>query len=87
MPNEHEILIEQGEAAEQLLASSAFSSVINELVEQTFEGFVNSAPNESEKREQIYSHYRAITDVVSSLKQRVTIKDQIVTRGDSQNED
>lgn len=87
MPSEQQILIEAGNEAEHLLDSSAFSSVINELVEQTFQGFVNSAPDESAKREQLYSHYRAVVDVVSSLKQRVAIKDQIVTGGDSQQEE
>lgn len=84
---DYQMHVERGEAAEQLLASSAFSSLINELVEQAFERFVNSTPDDSAEREQIYSHYRAVTDVVQSLKQRVAIKDQIVSDGFSQTEE
>lgn len=78
MASEQEILVEQGEQAETLLADPVFSSVVNELVDQTFQSFVNSQPQEADKREQSYRHYRALVDVVSTLKQRVAVRDGIV---------
>ena len=78
MATEQEILVEQGEQAETLLANPVFSSVVNELVDQAFQSFVNSQPQEADKREQSYRHYRALVDVVSTLKQRVAVRDGIV---------
>ena len=78
MATEQEILVEQGEQAETLLADPVFSSVVNELVDQAFQSFVNSQPQEADKREQSYRHYRALVDVVSTLKQRVAVRDGIV---------
>ena len=63
-----------------LLDSQAFSSTINQLVDASFQTFSNTAPMESEKREQAYHHYRALVDIVSTLRQRVQVKDEIVNR-------
>lgn len=89
MPTQEEQLVVAGDEAEALLGASAFTSVINELVEQTFQTFVNTSPEDREKREQAYSHYRALVDVVNTLKQRVEVRNSIqeAANGDNSQED
>ena len=70
MPNQEEQLVVAGDEASTILESAAFNSVINELVERTFQSFVNTEPGDQDKRENAYSHYRALFDVVDTLKQR-----------------
>ena len=85
MPTQEEQLVVAGDEAEALLGASAFTSVINELVEQTFQTFVNTSPEDREKREQTYSHYRALVDVVDTLKQRVQVRDSIIEQQNGDN--
>ena len=75
-----EVLIQQGEAAENLLKTDAFNNVVNSLVEATFQAFVNSKPEDTAGREKTYNHYRALVDIVNTLQQRVTVKDEIQTK-------
>jgi hypothetical protein len=75
-----EELITLGEGAEQLLSSEAFTVTVNSLVDASFQTFTNSKPGELENREQAYHHYRALVDIVNTLQQRVTVKDEIVAK-------
>ena len=77
---DQETLVRLGEEAEVLLDSQAFSSTINQLVDASFQTFSNTAPLETEKREQAYQHYRALVDIVSTLRQRVAVKDEIAAQ-------
>ena len=74
---DQETLVRMGEEAEVLLDSEAFSSTINQLVDASFQTFTNTAPVENEKREHAYHNYRALVDIVSTLRQRVAVKDEI----------
>ena len=78
MSTQEEQLVVAGDEAEVLLQSSAFTSVVNELVDQAFQTFVSTAPEDNQKREYSYNHYRSIVDVVNTLKQRVLVRDSIV---------
>jgi hypothetical protein len=80
MEDQEEALVQQGEAAEMLLDSDAFSNTINQLVDASFQTFSNTAALEKEKRETAYHHYRALVDIVSTLRQRVQVKDEIVNK-------
>ena len=80
MEDQEEQLVRMGEEAEVLLATEAFSSTVNQLVDASFQNFSNSTPDENEKREAAYHHYRALVDIVSTLRQRVQVKDEIVTK-------
>ena len=80
MEEQEEQLVRMGEAAEVLLDADAFSSTVNSLVDASFQNFTNSTPDENEKREAAYHHYRALVDIVSTLRQRVQVKDEIVSR-------
>ena len=87
MPTQEEQLVVAGDEAEVLLQAPAFTSVINDLVDQAFQAFVNTGPDEAAQREQAYSHYRALVDVVNTLKQRVQVRDSIVNNGDNSQEE
>ena len=85
MPTQEEQLVVAGDEADVLLKGTAFTSVINELVERAFQTFVNTAPEDKEKREYAYSHYRALVDVVDTLKQRVQVRDSILEQQNGDN--
>ena len=85
MSTQEEQLVVAGDEASTVLESAAFNSVINELVEKTFQSFVNTDPNGQDKRENAYSHYRALVDVVDTLKQRVQVRNNIIEQLEQQN--
>ena len=80
-------LVEQGLAAEKLLAADAFNSTINQLVDAAFQNFVNSKPEQNEVREASYHHYRSLVEIVSTLQQRVQIKTEIEANEDDNNQE
>jgi len=85
MPNQEEQLVMAGDEAGAVLNGSAFNSVINELVERAFQTFVNTEPADKDKREYAYNHYRALVDVVDTLKQRVQVRDSIIEQQNGDN--
>ena len=82
-----EQLIQMGVDAENLLSTDIFNTTINQLVEASFQTFTGSKPDEMEKREQAYHHYRALVDIVQTLQQRVSVKDEIVAKADNSNQE
>jgi hypothetical protein len=85
MPTQEEQLVMAGDEAGAVLSGSAFNSVINELVERSFQTFVNTEPADKDKREYAYNHYRALVDVVDTLKQRVQVRDSIIEQQNGDN--
>ena len=85
MPTQEEQLVVAGDEAGAVLSGSAFNSVINELVERAFQTFVNTEPADKDKREYAYNHYRALVDVVDTLKQRVQVRDSIIEQQNGDN--
>jgi hypothetical protein len=85
MSNEEEQLIRHGEASEQILGTEAFSGTIDRMVQSTFQAFVNSKPEDTEARERSYAHYRALVDIVSTLQQQVSVKNEIIAKNDRDN--
>lgn len=77
---EQEELIQYGEDCELVLKSESFNRVVNSLVEQSFQKFVNSQPDQKVERETAYNHYRALVDVVNTLKQQVAVKEEIIAK-------
>jgi hypothetical protein len=84
MSNEDE-LVRLGAGAATLLESEVFNQTINDLVNQAFHTFCNSKPEDTENRELAYHHYRALTDIVHTLQQRVSVRDEIVAKGAADN--
>lgn len=87
MTTQEEQLVQAGDDAEALLSADAFDRVINSLVESTFQAFVNSKPEDGDQRERTFSHYRALVDVVNTLKQQVSVRDEILAKGDNSQEE
>lgn len=90
MENKQNELIKIGDDCEKLLKSEPFTRVINGLTENSFQRFVNSKPEEKEERDHTYYHYRALVDVVSTLKQQVAVRDEIIAKeqeGDTSQEE
>lgn len=85
--DQEEQLVETGEAASAVLSQPAFNQVINSLVERSFQTFVNTSPDQGQLREQAYNHYRALVDVVDTLKQQVSVRDEILAKGDTRQEE
>lgn len=80
-------LINHGNDAEALMKSEPFNRVVNKLVEQTFQNFVNSTPEQSKERSVYYYHYRALVDVVNTLKQQVSVRDEVLAKRDNSEEE
>tara|TARA_B100000035_G_C21017844_1_gene562765 strand:- start:1180 stop:1440 length:261 start_codon:yes stop_codon:yes gene_type:complete len=80
-------LINHGNDAEALMKSEPFNRVVNKLVEQTFQNFVNSTPEQSKERSIYYYHYRALVDVVNTLKQQVSVRDEVLAKRDNSEEE
>ena len=87
MSDQQEAMIKYGEDCETLLKSETFNRVINTLVEQTFQNFVNSKPEDNKERSVTYYHYRALVDVVNTLKQQVSVRDEILAKRDNSDEE
>ena len=87
MTTQEEQLVQAGDDAEALLSTDAFDRVINGLVESTFQAFVNSKPEDGDHRERTFTHYRALVDVVNTLKQQVSVRDEILAKGDNSQEE
>lgn len=80
LTEQQEQLCKMGDEAEFLIGSEAFTHVVNQLVEQSFQQFVNSSAEQTEVRERSYHHYRALVDIVDTLRQRVSVRDEINTK-------
>jgi len=85
MATEEEQLLLMGNDADALLKQEGFMRVVNNLVENTFQSFVNSKPDESEIRESLYHQYRALILIMETLQQRVSVRDQIIERREDAN--
>ena len=77
MEEKEEQLVQIGGEAEVLLNTPVFTGTINAMVDGAFQTFSNSKPEEQTVREQAYNHYRALVDIVGTLQQRVSIKNEI----------
>ena len=85
-----EQLCRLGDDADVLLKTPAFDATINQLVDTSFQAFVNSKPEDTQSRERSYNHYRALLDIVSTLQQRVAVRDEInakVAANDNNNQE
>jgi hypothetical protein len=72
-----EQLCRLGDEADVLLKTDAFTNTVNQLVDASFHAFCNSKAEDKEARERSYNHYRALVDIVSTLQQRVAVRDEI----------
>lgn len=80
-----ETLINLGNEAEQLVNSEVFNKTINRMVEGSFQAFVNSKPEETKARDKSYDHYRALVDIVNTLRHDVQVRDEIIAKNEQDN--
>ena len=83
--NKEEVLINLGNDAEQILNMEVFNKTINRMVEGSFQAFVNSKPEETDARNKSYDHYRALVDIVNTLRHDVQVRDEIITKNEKDN--
>jgi hypothetical protein len=81
------LLMERGNAAEQLLQSEIFQVAANALTNHHLESILRSAPEDCKARESGYHQARAVQDIVGVLNQWVAVRDQIVLAAASEEED
>jgi hypothetical protein len=84
---EEEQLVQSGADAEVLLQSSAFNTTINSLVDQYFQHFCNSKASDRDAREITYNQYHAVVELVSTLRERVAVAEEIKAKGDIRQEE
>lgn len=85
MEEKEEHLCRVGDEAEQLLQTEIFNKTVNQLVDACFQTFANSDPTDSDSRNTSYHHYRALVDIVSTLQQRVAVRDEIMSKNEADN--
>jgi hypothetical protein len=74
----NEILIERGNAAENLLKQEAFAAATNELINMYLAGLLQTSPDQTKEREMAYAGARAVQDIVGVLNQWIAVRDQII---------
>jgi hypothetical protein len=74
---EEEQLITNGDNAEVLLGTEVFNQMINLAVDTAFTNFMNTKMEDKDYRERQFYGYRAVADLVNSLKQAVSVRDEI----------
>lgn len=77
---EEEQLVSYGESADNLLNNNYFNKTVDNLVQSTFQAFVNSKLEDAEGRERTFAHYRALVDIVNTLRQQVSVRDEILAK-------
>lgn len=71
-----DLVIRRGVAAKELLSSEAFMAATNELVNNYLAQLVNTKGEEKATRESLYSHVRAVQDIVGTLNQWIAVAEQ-----------
>ena len=75
-----EKLIEIGNAAEKLLAEEHFKAMLPMLVDGAINQFFQSKADEEEKRTEAYYFYQAVNNLVATLNQQVSVRDNILNK-------
>ena len=71
-----------GNDAEQLLQNETFNRTINGPVEASRQAFAASAPEDTKGEKKTHAHY-ALVDIVHTLQQRVSVRDEILANNDN----
>ena len=81
--NEEE-LIALGNDSEKLLKNKGFIKVMNLMMDSSVQNWCQSEYEDTKKREQSYSHFKALADIIATLNQNVTVRDQINDKNDEE---
>ena len=74
---QEEQMIHLGNAAEETLKNEAFATIVNQLINNSFNSFVGTEPGDSDARTAAYYQYKAIREVVDTMQQHVSVRDEI----------
>jgi hypothetical protein len=74
-----ELTLKRGLAAEELLATEAFTVAVNELFNQYTTEITGSALGDTVKREQRFYQIRALQDIAAELQSWINAKTQLLT--------
>ena len=77
---DQETLVRLGEEAECCSIARLSAAPSTQLVDASFQTFSNTAPLRPRNAKPPTTHYRALVDIVSTLRQRVSVKDEIVSK-------
>jgi hypothetical protein len=80
--HEEELMVERGNAAENLLRSDVFTAACTALINLHMGSILTSPPESTSTREAGYFQARAVQDIVGVLNQWVAIRDQIIANND-----
>lgn len=75
-----EKLIEIGNAAEKFINEDHFKSLVPMLVDSAVNAFMQSKPEDAEKRTEAYYFYQALNNLVATLNQQVSVRDNILNK-------
>lgn len=75
-----EKLIEIGNAAEKFINEDHFKTLVPMLVDSAVNAFMQSKPEEAEKRTEAYYFYQALNNLVGTLNQQVSVRDNILNK-------
>ena len=78
-------MIDFGHDCEKLLTDQSFIKVFNLMIDQSIQSIVSTEPADKDGRERGYYHYRALADLISTLKQQVAVRDEILSRDETIN--
>ena len=81
---EEQAIIANGDLAEAALKTPAFASAINELSEHIANSIIGTAPSDTKKREELYFIHVGLREVVGILNQRVALKQELLSRSETQ---
>lgn len=79
---EEQELHKKGVEAQEFLSNPAMASAINELSESIGNTMLNSAPEETDKRERLYHLHTALKELVAILNHRVSVKQNLEAQMD-----
>tara|TARA_B110000908_G_C10147874_1_gene399914 strand:+ start:597 stop:875 length:279 start_codon:yes stop_codon:yes gene_type:complete len=85
MTNEDE-LVNKGEDAEMLLGLDAFTNMVDSQIQAATQQFFASDPEDFEMREDAYLQYRALAELISTLRQQVEVLAQIKSKATPEEE-
>lgn len=76
-------LIEQGNAAEELINNQAFNDTFAIVQNGAIQHWMSSKPEEAEQRNTAYYLIRGLNDMAAVLKQQMQIRDQILDKNEA----
>lgn len=80
-------IINQGQAAETLLANEAFGAIVKGLMDNNVGLFFSTDPEDTKTRDVAYYSARAIQDIINTLNQQVAMKEQALAAAEDNKED